>query len=274
MKKIGLDFAVNQYICSQFTVMKILISPAKSMDEQGSFPETDFTTPVFVKEAASLSKKLKKMKPSKLMELMHISAAIADLNARRYKNWYLSDTPTEEVRPAGYLFAGDVYRGLKFPDFTAAEVEKAQDRLRILSGMYGLLRPKDLIFPYRLEMGTKWEIDAKNKNLYEFWGNKLTKFLQKETAKDELLVNLASNEYAKAIQWKNMKRPVITPTFREFRDGEFKVIAIFAKHARGAMARYLIQHDIHSAEELKAYDVDGYSFDAKESTDTELVFVR
>ena len=258
----------------KFTVMKILISPAKSMDEKCPFPEIDFTTPAFAKEATALAKKLKKLKPAKIMELMHVSSDIADLNAGRFKNWYLSETPTEEVRPAGYLFAGEVYRGMDFPSLSAAEVKKAQNRLRILSGMYGLLRPKDLMFPYRLEMGTKWEIDAKTKNLYQFWGAKLTKFLQKETSKDELIVNLASNEYAKAIQWKTIKRPVITPVFKEFKHGEYKVIAIFAKHARGAMARYLIRHDIESAEELKAYDIDGYSFDAKQSTDTELVFVR
>jgi len=244
------------------------------MDESCPFPDTGYTTPAFAKEAISLSKKLKKLKPRKIMDLMHVSAAIADLNVHRYQNWYLSETPTDEVRPAGYLFTGEVYRGMDFPSFTKAEVERAQDSLRILSGMYGILRPKDLMFPYRLEMGTKWEINSKTKNLYEFWGTKLTKFLQRETGKDELIVNLASNEYAKAVQWKTIKRPVITPVFKEFKEGEYKIVAIFAKHARGAMARYLIKNNIQSAEELKAYDVDGYSFDAKQSTDTELVFVR
>jgi len=270
-----MDLPSKPYICLlKLTVMKILISPAKSIDENCPFPEMEFTTPAFSKEATALSKKLKKLKPSKIMSLMHVSADIADLNAKRFKNWYLSETPTDEVRPAGYLFAGDVYRGMDFPSFSKAEVERAQNSLRILSGMYGLLRPKDLMFPYRLEMGTKWEINDKAKNLYEFWGAKLTKFLQKETEKDELIVNLASQEYAKAVQLKTIKRTVITPVFKEFKNGEYKIIAIFAKHARGAMARYIIQNNVKTADELKAYDVDGYSFDVKQSTDSELVFVR
>jgi uncharacterized protein len=254
--------------------MKILVSPAKSINEQCEYPNLSFTTPQFAKEAASLARKLKKLKPKQIMELMHVSADIADLNAKRYKNWYLSDKPTEDVRPAGFLFTGEVYRGLDIASLSGEELQKAQDRLRILSGMYGLLRPFDLIFPYRPEMGTSWQLDAKHKNLYSFWGEKLTKQLKKETEKDELIVNLASNEYAKAVRWKDVKRPVITPNFKEFKNGEFKMVMVFAKHARGAMARYLIQNDIQSAEELKAYNVDGYSFDDKQSTETEWIFVR
>lgn len=254
--------------------MKILLSPAKSLNEQCDFPDAAYTTPRFAKEATALAGKLKKLKAKKIMELMHVSADIADLNVNRYQHWYLSETPTEEVRPAGYLFTGEVYKGLDFATLSAAEQEKAQDRVRILSGMYGLLRPLDLMFPYRLEMGTKWQVTPKAKNLYEFWGDKLTKSLQQETAKDELIVNLASNEYAKAIQWKKIKNPVITPVFKEFKNGEFKVVMIFAKHARGAMARYLVQNDLKTAEDLKGYNVDGYSFDPKQSTESEWVFVR
>jgi cytoplasmic iron level regulating protein YaaA (DUF328/UPF0246 family) len=208
------------------------------------------------------------------MELMHVSKDIAELNVSRFKNWYLSDEPTEDVRPAGFLFAGDVYKGLDIATLSAAELEKAQDRLRMLSGMYGLLRPFDLMYPYRLEMGTSWQLDAKHKNLYSFWGEKLTKQLKKETGKDELIVNLASNEYAKAVQLRDLRRPVITPNFKEFKNGEYKMIMVFAKHARGAMARYLIQNDLETAEDLKAYNVDGYTFDDKQSTETEWMFVR
>lgn len=208
------------------------------------------------------------------MELMHVSADIAELNVGRYQNWHLSETPTEDVRPAGFLFTGEVYKGLDFASLTAAEQQQAQEQLRILSGMYGLLRPLDLMFPYRLEMGTKWQVTPKAKNLYEFWGDKLTKTLQKETDKQELIINLASNEYAKAIQWKKIKNPVITPVFKEFKNGEYKIVMIFAKHARGAMARYLIQNGLSSAEALKGYNVDGYSYDEKQSTDSEWVFVR
>lgn len=254
--------------------MKILISPAKSINEACAYPQVDFTTPQFSKEATSLAKKLKKLKPKQLMELMHVSRDIAELNVNRYKNWYLSEEPTEDVRPAGFLFTGEVYKGLDIASLSATELQTAQDRLRMLSGMYGLLRPLDLMYPYRLEMGTSWKMDAKHKNLYSFWGQKLTKQLQKETAKDELIVNLASNEYAKAVQWKEIKRPVITPNFKEFKNGEYKMIMVFAKHARGAMARYLIQNDIQSAEELKGYNVDGYTFDEQQSTETDWVFVR
>lgn len=254
--------------------MKILISPAKSINEACAYPQVDFTTPQFSKEATSLAKKLKKLKPKQLMELMHVSRDIAELNVNRYKNWYLSEEPTEDVRPAGFLFTGEVYKGLDIASLSATELQTAQDRLRMLSGMYGLLRPLDLMYPYRLEMGTSWKMDAKHKNLYSFWGQKLTKQLQKETAKDELIVNLASNEYAKAVQWKEIKRPVITPNFKEFKNGEYKMIMVFAKHARGAMARYLIQNDIQSVEALKGYNVDGYTFDEQQSTETDWVFVR
>ncbi len=254
--------------------MKILISPAKSINQQCAYPQIDFTTPQFAKEATSLSKKLKKFKSKQLMDLMHVSADIADLNVHRFNNWYLSETPTEDVRPAGFLFTGEVYKGLDMISLSESELQTAQERLRMLSGMYGMLRPFDLMYPYRLEMGTSWKIDDKTKNLYAFWGQKITKQLLKETAKDELIINLASNEYAKVVQWKELKRPVITPNFKEFKNGEYKMIMIFAKHARGAMARYLIQHDIQSAEELKGYSVDGYSFDEKQSTETDWVFVR
>jgi uncharacterized protein len=254
--------------------MKILISPAKSINEQCEFPPLDFTTPQFAKEATSLARKLKKLKPKQIMELMHVSKDIAELNVHRYKNWHLADEPTEDVRPAGFLFTGEVYKGLDIATLSAAELEKAQDRLRMLSGMYGLLRPFDLMYPYRLEMGTSWQLDTKHKNLYSFWGDKLTKQLKKETEKDELIVNLASNEYAKAVQWKDLKRPVIAPNFKEFKNGEYKMIMVFAKHARGAMARYLIQNDLKTAEDLKGYNVDGYTFDEKQSTETDWVFVR
>lgn len=263
------------YICELLSsVMKILISPAKSINENCPYPQKELSVPVFSREATTLSKKMKRFKPKQLMELMSVSADIADLNAMRFKNWHLSDKPTEEVHPAGYLFTGEVYRGLDIQSLSESEVEKAQDRLRILSGMYGLLRPLDLIYPYRLEMGTSLQVSEKAKNLYAFWGQKLTKQLQKETEKDELIVNLASQEYAKAVQWKEIKRPVITPNFKEFKNGEYKMVMVFAKHARGAMARYLIQNDIQTPEELKAYNVDGYVYDEKQSSATEWVFVR
>lgn len=254
--------------------MKVLISPAKSINEQCTFPNVSFSTPQFAKEATSLAKKLKKLKVKDIMELMHVSKDIAELNVMRYKKWYLSAEPTEEVRPAGFLFTGEVYRGLDISTLSENELNVAQNRLLMLSGMYGLLRPLDLMYPYRLEMGTNWQMDDKHKNLYAFWGQKLTKQLQKETTKDEWIINLASNEYAKAVNWKELKRPFVTPHFKEFKNGEYKIVMVYAKQARGAMARYLIQHELNSIEELKAYNVDGYTFDEKLSTDTDWVFVR
>jgi uncharacterized protein len=254
--------------------MKILLSPAKSLNEQAEIPSLGFTAPLFAREAKQLVGKLKKLKVKDIMELMHVSASIAELNVGRYKSWYLSDKPTDEVKPAGFLFFGEVYRGLDFPSLTREQQEKGQDTLRFLSGMYGMLRPFDLMYPYRLEMGTKFSPSAKAQNLYEFWSVKLTKQLRNETEKDEIVVNLASNEYAKAIDWKNLKRPVITPVFKEFKEGEYRIIPVFAKHARGAMARYVLKHGITGAEDLKGFDSDGYRYDDKQSSDTEYVFTR
>lgn len=254
--------------------MKILISPAKSINESCTFESLNFTQPIFAKEAKQLVTKLKKFKPKQLMDLMHISADIADLNVFRYKNWYLSEEPSDEVRPAGFLFTGEVYRGLNFASLSESEMKHAQEQLRILSGMYGLLKPFDLMYPYRLEMGTKLEVNEKTKNLYSFWGDKLTKSLVKETEKDEVIVNLASNEYAKAIAWKSLKQQVVTPVFKEFKNGEYKIVMTYAKHARGTMTRYIIQEKCVSAEDLKGFNIDGYSYDEKQSTAEEFVFVR
>jgi uncharacterized protein len=254
--------------------MKILISPAKSINENCSFPETSFTTPLFSKEAKSLAVKLKKLKAKDLMELMHVSKDIAELNVNRFKKWHLTAEPTDVVKPAGFLFTGEVYRGLDVASLSTEQLNKAQKDLRILSGMYGLLKPLDLMHPYRLEMGTKFEVKEGIANLYQFWGDKLTKTLSKELDKNEPVINLASNEYAKAINWKKIKQPIITPVFKEFKNGEYKIVMMYAKHARGAMARYILENDFSDAEQLKTYNVDGYAFDANQSTANEWVFTR
>ncbi|MDR0802946.1 peroxide stress protein YaaA [Fluviicola sp.] len=254
--------------------MKILISPAKSINENCQFPDFDFTQPIFSKEAKTLAGKLKKLRTKDIMELMHVSKDIAELNVNRNKKWYLSAEPTDEVKPAAFLFAGEVYRGLNVETLSASELEKAQKSLRILSGMYGLLKPMDLIHPYRLEMGTKWDIKENIRNLYQFWGDKLTKSLLKEMDEDEAVINLASNEYNKAINWKLIKNQVVTPVFKEFKNSEYKIIMVFAKHARGVMTRYIIQNEIQNLEDLKAYHLDGYAFDEKQSSFTEWVFTR
>jgi cytoplasmic iron level regulating protein YaaA (DUF328/UPF0246 family) len=255
-------------------IMKILISPAKSINENCEFPSFNYTQPTFSKEAKALVGKLKKMKAKNIMELMHVSKDIAELNVNRNKSWYLSAEPTDDVKPAAFLFTGEVYKALDPHSLSESELDKAQKSLRILSGMYGLLKPMDLIHPYRLEMGTRWDIKENIHSLYQFWGDKLTKSLLKETEKGEAIINLASTEYNKAILWKKVKNQVITPVFKEFKNGEYKVVMIFAKHARGAMARYIIQNELTNVEDLKNYQVDGYSFDEKQSSASEWVFVR
>ena len=254
--------------------MKILLSPAKSINESCNYPEFTFSTPDFKKEAAQLVRRLKKIRSKDLMELMHVSKDIAELNVYRYKNWYLSDQPSEEVRPAAFLFTGEVYKGLSIENFNSDQLQIAQDSIRILSGMYGLLKPLDLIYPYRLEMGTRLEVKESVNNLYDFWNTKLTKSLIKQTEKEEAVVNLASVEYAKSIQLKSLNRTVITPTFKEFKNGDYKVIMMFAKHARGSMARYIIENNIQQIEDLKGFQTGGYSFDEKLSTENDWVFVR
>jgi hypothetical protein len=254
--------------------MKILLSPAKSINEAVEIPTIECSVPVFSKEAARLVKQLKKLRVDDLMELMHVSFDIASLNVNRYKNWHLAQQVTEAVKPAGFLFTGEVYRGLDFNSFSLSEMQQAQQSIRILSGMYGLLRPLDLIYPYRLEMGTRFAIDDKTKNLYQFWGEQLAKQLTKECEPQELIINLASTEYSKAILTKQFKLPVITPVFKEFKNGATKVVMMYAKHARGEMARFLVKNPQLATEELKAYSIGGYSFDEKNSSDSEWVFVR
>lgn len=254
--------------------MKILLSPAKSIDEQGEFPLVNFSKPLFSKEAKQLVLRLKKMKPIELMDLMHVSKDIAELNSIRYKNWHLSDTPTDQVKPAGFLFSGEVYRGLDIKSFSESELDRAQHTIRILSGMYGLLKPLDLIFPYRLEMSTKLNLDEKTNNLYQFWGEKLSKNLLAEMTKDECVVNLASTEYSKAIIVKSFKNKVVSPIFKEFKNGEYKVVMMYAKHARGKMAQFIVSNNIHEVEELKKYTEDGYCYMDQLSSDNEWVFVR
>ncbi len=254
--------------------MKILISPAKSINEGVNIPDSAYSQPIFQKEAKKLVGKLKKLKAKDIMELMHVSKDIAELNVNRFKNWHLTDEPTDKVKPAGFLFTGEVYRGLDFTSLSDENKVKAQEKLRILSGMYGILKPMDLMYPYRLEMGTSFQLDEKTKNLYQFWGDKLSKELLKETTKEEVIVNLASVEYAKAVNWKNLKRNFVQPNFKEFKNGEYKMVMVFAKQERGAMARFLIENELADIQDLKGYNLNGYSFDEKQSTATDWIFVR
>lgn len=254
--------------------MKVLISPAKSIDTTRSVDVPFTNTAVFLKEADSLMKKLSKLSKAKLMKMMHISTDIAELNSERNKNWTLPISESDDVKAAVVVFTGEVYRGLDVQSFDQTDFEFANQNLRILSGLYGLLKPLDLIYPYRLEMGTKWEISPKVKNLYSFWNGKLNKFLTKEMDKSEVIVNLASTEYFKAIQPSQLKNRVVTPLFKDFKNGEYKVIMMYAKNARGQMANYIIKNKLTNVEELKIFNVGGYTYDVNLSTENEWVFTR
>lgn len=253
--------------------MKILLSPAKSIQENAGKLSWS-NAPKFEKEAAQLVKSLKKMKSTDLQELMDISADLAELNVSRFKNWRKVDVNDETFIAAALAFTGEVYRGLQFSGLTEEQQLKADEKIRILSGLYGVLKPSDLIFPYRLEMGTSFSPLENQRNLYQFWDAKVTKAILKETGKEEVVVNLASNEYFKVIQTKLIQNTIITPVFKEFKNGKFSIVMMYAKHARGAMARYLIENELSSIEELKLYNVDGYSYDDNLSKGKEWVFVR
>lgn len=254
--------------------MKIVISPAKTLDYETEVPVKDFTVPTFLPSAKKVHRELKTKKPKELADLMDISSALADLNWKRNQaKGFGAKTPNETSRQAVYAFKGDVYIGLDSYTIPIEKVPALQQKLRILSGLYGLLKPLDLIQPYRLEMGTNLRV-AENKNLYEFWKQTVTKQLNKELKKGELFVNLASNEYFSAIDAKALKVPVITPEFKDFKDGQLKMISFFAKKARGMMVRYIIDTDAGTLDDLKRFDYDGYRFDANLSKGNTLVFTR
>ncbi len=253
--------------------MKIVISPAKSLDFESKLPTQKHTEYKFTKQSLTIDKVLKKQKPKQLMELMSISDKLADLNWQRNQERNVAEMNIENARQAIYAFNGDVYIGLDAYSLSEEKLDVLQDKLRILSGLYGLLKPLDLMQPYRLEMGTKLPI-GKNKNLYEFWKPILVKQLNSELEKDELFVNLASNEYFEAVDLKKLKVPVITPEFKDYKDGKLKMISFFAKKARGMMVRYIIDSNAETIDDLKGFNYEGYAFDANLSKGNKLVFTR
>lgn len=253
--------------------MKILVSPAKTMDYKTDLPIDTYTQPKFIKEAEELNNTLKALSKKEMSALMKISDNLTNLNYDRVRNFTLPFT-TENARPAVFAFSGDVYVGLDAYTLPKSKFDLLQERLRILSGMYGVLRPLDLMQPYRLEMGTRLKVNGAA-NLYEYWGNSLTDMLNKEMKDDELLVNLASNEYFKVINKKKLKAKLVTPIFKDFKNGELKIIAFYAKKARGSMARYLVENDITDLDGIRSFDVDGYAFSESETTDScNPVFIR
>lgn len=252
--------------------MKIVISPAKSLDFESALPTKQYTEAEFLNKAETIQKTLKRKKPKALIELMDISEKLSELNWQRNQEWSLPFT-TENARPAVYAFNGDVYVGLDAYTIPEDKLEVLQDKLRILSGLYGLLKPLDLMQPYRLEMRTNLKVGTK-KNLYEFWKKTITDSLNKELKKDELFINLASNEYFSAVDEKKLKVQVITPEFKDYKDGKLKMISFFAKKARGLMVRYIIDNNVETLEELKNFNYEGYAFDENLSKGNKLVFTR
>ena len=252
--------------------MKIIISPAKSLNFEKAMPISTFTTPRFLNESITIQKTLKKVNPKGLSELMDISDKLADLNWQRNQEW---QTPfsLDNARQSVFAFDGEVYAGLDSYSLTSDKIMLLQEKLLILSGLYGLLRPLDLIQPYRLEMGTSIAI-GKHKNLYEFWKSQLTNELNDELAEGQLLINLASTEYSSVINFKNLKATVITPEFKDYKEGKLKTISFFAKKARGLMVRFIIDANVKQVEDLKRFDYENYKFDANLSQGNKLVFTR
>jgi cytoplasmic iron level regulating protein YaaA (DUF328/UPF0246 family) len=252
--------------------MKIIISPAKSLDFESKVPTNLYTQPRFLEQSEKLNRKLKTISKNKLSDLMKISDDLASLNYERNQTW---KTPfsTKNAKQAIYAFTGEVFRGIDVNSLENEKLPILQESLRILSGLYGLLKPLDLMQPYRLEMGTKLKVGS-TENLYKFWDNTVAKALNEELKDDELLINLASSEYFKVISKKVLKVPMITPIFKDYKNGEYKIVMTYAKKARGLMVRYIIDHNVKTIEELKGFNTDRYRFSEEMSSENELIFTR
>ncbi|KLV04401.1 hypothetical protein ABT56_14775 [Photobacterium aquae] len=254
--------------------MLIVVSPAKTLDYESPLATQEYTQPELVEHSAELIDVCRELTPVDIASLMKVSDKIAGLNAARFAEWQTTFTP-DNARQAILAFKGDVYTGLAAETLDSDGFAYAQQHLRMLSGLYGLLKPLDLMQPYRLEMGTKLA-NPRGSNLYQFWGDIITDKLNEALVAqgDDILINLASNEYFKSVKPKKLAGSVITPVFKDCKNGTYKVISFYAKKARGMMARYIIDNRISSVEALKAFDTAGYYFVPAESTATELVFKR
>lgn len=254
--------------------MFVIISPAKTLDFESAIPEIRSSSIRYAKESQLLVDQLKQLSPETLSELMKISSQLAQLNHHRFQTWHYP-FDEQQTRAALFAFKGDVYSGINAATLSPDEIHYSQDHLRILSGLYGLLRPLDAILPYRLEMGTKLK-NTRGNNLYDFWDNAITDLLRTDMddAGEEILVNLASNEYFKSINKKLLNKRIITPTFKDLKNGQYKVISFYAKKARGAMTRFIIQNQIQDPDELTAFAENGYYFHNDLSKKDHPVFVR
>lgn len=255
--------------------MIALLSPAKNLDFTTAPATSICTQPLFQEESQQIINKIKKVSKKKIAELMKLSDNLASLNYERYQTWSLPLTP-QNAKQAAMAFNGEVYSGLDANNWPANCYDFAQEHLRILSGLHGLLKPLDLIQPYRLEMGTSFSPKPSQKNLYQFWGKKIAHQLNSDLAQqgDNVIVNLASNEYFKAVDTKTLKANIITFQFKENKAGEYKTLMVYAKKARGSMAAFMIKNGIVQAQDLKAFDTDGYCFNPKLSTETDWTFTR
>ena len=254
--------------------MLIVLSPAKTLDYSVD-PKSNHTAPQFLSQSSNLIKNLKDKEPKDIASLMGLSDKLATLNFDRYQSWKASKTVSEESKPSIMVFKGDVYQGLDAESLNNKQIKFAQKHLRILSGLYGILRPMDVIKPYRLEMGTKLET-SKGKNLYDFWGDAIQKNVLKdlESQKSDLLINLASKEYFTVLGKMPEHINVVSPVFKDYKNGKYKIISFYAKKARGLMARWIIQNRIKSTKDLINFDLDGYKYSKAESTAENPVFLR
>ena len=254
--------------------MLTILSPAKTLDYETKPTTRRGTQPEFLQHSAQLVEDARKLSPQDIRSLMGVSEAIADLNHQRFMNWGVPFN-LKNAKQSVLAFKGDVYTGLEADTMDKNQLNFAQNHLRILSGLYGLLRPLDLMQPYRLEMGLKFA-NAKGANLYEFWGDDIAQSLNKAIGKSgsKVLVNLASNEYYKSVKAKSLDADIVTPVFKDLKSGKYRVISFFAKKARGQMARYIIDHALNDPEGMKKFRKDGYKYNRSESTAREWVFTR
>ncbi|MBE0485890.1 peroxide stress protein YaaA [Marinobacter sp.] len=253
--------------------MLMIISPAKTLDYESPLATETYTQPDFLDDACELIDQLKGLEPHQVSNLMSISDKLGQLNAERFRSWSTPFTPAN-ARQAILAFKGDVYTGLDAESFSADDFSFAQKHLRMLSGLYGLLKPLDLMQPYRLEMGTRFE-NQRGKDLYAFWGSKLTDALNRLLAEDDqVLVNLASNEYFKSVKKKDLEGRLVTPQFKDWKNGQYKMISFYAKKARGLMCRFAIQNRITQADDLKGFNLEGYYFSEDQSDKNNWVFLR
>ena len=254
--------------------MFFVLSPAKNLNEKAPAPVKEFTQPDLLAEAEILMRQLRELAPQQIAELMHVSDKIALLNAERNAEWHTPFTP-DNAKQAVFMFNGDVYEGIAADILKPEQIQYLQQHVRLLSGLYGILRPLDLMQPYRLEMGTAFA-NTRGKNLYEFWGDIITDLLNDTLAQagSNILVNLASQEYFKSVNTKKLKARLITPVFKDEKNGKYKIISFYAKRARGLMVRYAAEHNITDPEMLKNFDYEGYSFNAAASNESEWVFMR